>query len=217
MKNPKAATAKQEEAFFMELIKQGAEAKLFKAKREGKQVLLKQRIPKGYRCKALDDTLRGQRTTREAKMLSNARKLGVNTPIVYEVDRKKKEIEMQFIEGKRAKDVLEKENFAGICKGIGKAVAKMHLAGMVHGDLTTSNILIHNKGLFFIDFGLGKHSKKLEDKAVDLLVFRKTFEATHVELMPQGWEKIIEGYLGEGGEKQAVQQMEKVRKRARYN
>ena len=93
----------------------------------------------------------------------------------------------------------------------------MHEANLVHGDLTTSNILVEEKELSFIDFGLGKTSAKLEDKAVDLLVFRKTFEATHVELMPKGWDLIIEGYLSNGGKKQVLEQMKKVEERVRYH
>lgn len=201
----------------MEFIRQGAEAKLFKTRHEGKAALLKQRVGKKYRCAALDDRLRQERTAREANLIAKARALGVDVPLIYSVDKGKKEILMEFIDGPRVKDVLDGKNFGKMCSGIGKAVAKMHVAGMVHGDLTTSNILEKGGKLYFIDFGLGKASKKVEDKAVDLLVFRKTFEATHVELMPKGWGRIIAGYLKNGGEKQVVEHMEKVRKRARYN
>ncbi len=200
----------------MELIRQGAEAKLFKTRHLGKDALLKQRVEKRYRCKALDIALRSGRTARESKLLAKARALGVNTPLVYSVDRGKNEVLMQFISGPRAKDILGKKNYAETCTAIGKAVALMHASNLVHGDLTTSNILLEGKKLYFIDFGLGQHSRKREDKAVDLLVFRKTFEATHVELMPKGWEKIIEGYLSAGGERAVIEHMEKVRKRARY-
>jgi len=200
----------------MKLVAQGAEAKLFEAKAEGKKVLLKQRVPKAYREKELDDVLRASRTNVEARMLSKARSLGVETPKVFSVDKEKKEIVMEFVEGKRLKDVLGEERI-GLCKEVGEAIALMHAGNLIHGDLTTSNILAKGKNLFFIDFGLAKQSAKPEDKAVDLLVFRKTFEATHVELMPRGWELILEGYLKAGGEKQVLKQMEKVEKRARYH
>ncbi len=200
----------------MELIRQGAEAKLFKAKFEGKAALLKKRVPKGYRNRQLDDRLRGIRTTREANLLRKARSLGVKTPLVYEVDKKRKEIVMQFVEGPRLKDVLGKKNLS-LCKRVGEAIALMHENGLIHGDLTTSNVMVKGKDIFFIDFGLGKQSKKLEDKAVDLLVFKKTFEATHVELMPHGWEKIVSGYLQAGGAQEIVKQMQKVEQRVRYH
>ena len=200
----------------MELIAQGAEAKLFKAEFEGKQALLKQRVPKRYRCKELDEMLRSTRTTAEANMFRKARALGVNTPAIFEIDKKKKEIVMEFVEGPRLKDALKKENL-GLCRQVGQMIALMHAGNLVHGDLTTSNIMVKGKDLYFIDFGLGKASAKPEDKAVDLLVFRKTFEATHVELMPKGWELILEGYLAKGGRKEVLKQMEKVEARVRYH
>lgn len=200
----------------MELIRQGAEAKLFKASFQGKPALLKSRIPKEYRNKQLDKTLRSTRTTGEANLLRKARSLGIKTPVVYTVDKTKKEIVMQFIEGPRLKDVLEAKNVK-LCKEVGKAVATMHENSLIHGDLTTSNIMAKGKELYFIDFGLGKTSAKPEDKAVDLLVFKKTFEATHVELMPKGWELILEGYLEKGGKKEVLAQMKKVEERVRYH
>ncbi len=200
----------------MEMVRQGAEAKLFKTVFGGKPALLKARIPKEYRCRQLDDLLRATRTSREASLLRKARGLGVRTPAVYSVDRGKKEILMEFVEGPRLKDVLSKKNL-GLCRPVGEAIAAMHASNLIHGDLTTSNILVKGKELYFIDFGLGYGSARLEDKAVDLLVFQKTFEATHVELMPKGWNLVLEGYLEKGGSKTVVRHMEKVRERARYH
>lgn len=203
----------------MELIAQGAEAKLFKVKKGKEIVLLKERVSKGYRCKELDKKIRSERTSLEANLLIKAKNLGVNTPAVLETDKQNYRITMEFIEGKRAKDFLNRQNFEKICLETGKAIAKMHFYGIIHGDLTTSNILVKNAELFFIDFGLGFHSKKIEDKAVDLLVFKKTFEATHHALMPQGWETILKGYALESPEeaKQVFRQIEAVEKRGRYH
>jgi Kae1-associated kinase Bud32 len=200
----------------MKLIRQGAEAKLFKASFQGKPALLKSRIPKEYRNKQLDRLLRTTRTTGEAKMLRKARSLGIKTPQVYTVDKIQKEIVMQFVDGQRLKDVLDAKKLK-LCKQVGETIALMHENSLIHGDLTTSNILARGKELYFIDFGLGKTSKKPEDKAVDLLVFKKTFEATHVELMPKGWELILEGYLEKGGKKEVLAQMKKVEERVRYH
>lgn len=200
----------------MQLVRQGAEAKLFKTEFEGKPALLKNRIEKSYRCKELDELLRSQRTTGEASLIRKARSIGVKTPDLYNVDKQKKEILMQFIEGPRLKDFLNEENI-GLCREVGKSIALIHENNLIHGDLTTSNILVQGKELYFIDFGLGKNSAKIEDKAVDLLVFRKTFEATHVELMPKGWELILEGYLEGKGKKEVLTQMEKVGQRVRYH
>ena len=142
----------------MELIRQGAEAKLFKTSFDGKPTLLKSRVPKSYRNKQLDNLLRSKRTTGEANLLRKTRGLGIKTPAVYAVDKEKKEIAMQFIEGPRLKDVLSKQALQ-LCKQVGEAIAVMHENSLIHGDLTTSNILVKGKDLYFIDFGLGKTSK----------------------------------------------------------
>ncbi|MAG21941.1 MAG: Kae1-associated kinase Bud32 [Candidatus Diapherotrites archaeon] len=203
----------------MKLLRRGAEAELYETDFEGKPSLLKKRVSKSYRCKELDNEIRASRTGLESRLLGNARSLGVKTPQVYKLDKEDKEIVMELIPGERVKDVLNEKNFGNICKRIGQDIAKLHSYEIVHGDLTTSNILLHNEELFFIDFGLGSHSKKIEDKAVDLLVFKKTFEATHADLMPKGWEKIIEGYevkMGQKG-KDVVKHIERIEKRARYH
>jgi len=56
---------------------------------------------------------------------------------------------------------------------------------IIHGDLTTSNMLIRLNGdgapfeLVMIDFGLSYVSPVIEDKAVDLYVLEKAFISTH--------------------------------------
>ena len=203
----------------MKLLRQGAEAELYVSKFEGKPALLKKRVEKGYRNKELDAEIGTLRTVLEARLIGKARSIGVRTPQVYCVDKAAREIVMEFVPGKRAKDVLNKKNSGKICTEIGEDIARLHSFNLVHGDLTTSNILIHNNSLVFIDFGLAGTSRKVEDKAVDLLVFKKTFEATHAELMPVGWEKIVKGYLKETGSegKTVVAHIAKVEKRARYH
>ncbi len=202
----------------MKLLRKGAEAELYLTEFENKGALLKKRVPKNYRNKELDDEIRKSRTRLESRFLAKARKLGVATPQVYDTDLEEHSILMEFISGTRVKDALTKKNFETICTDIGEDIARLHAYDLVHGDLTTSNILIHNGRLTFIDFGLGSNSKKIEDKAVDLLVFKKTFEATHADLMPAGWEKIIAGYSAKAKDAEAiVKQIEKIEKRARYH
>jgi N6-L-threonylcarbamoyladenine synthase/protein kinase Bud32 len=204
----------------MELIAQGAEAKLFRENKEQGAILVKERIPKEYRCKELDKKIRHERTALEASLLRKAKSTGVNTPSVLEINKDETKITMEFIEGKRVKDALGKKNFEKICFETGQNIGKLHSYGIIHGDLTTSNIIQNTQGkLVFIDFGLGFHSRKTEDKAVDLLVFKKTFEATHHELMPKAWEKILEGYKKENNAEaiQVLKQIEIVEKRGRYH
>jgi len=193
----------------MVFYKKGAEAELFQIKFEGKKALLKKRILKKYRNKKLDESIRKKRTRSEAKLLREAGKI-INTPHIYQVNEDNAEIVMEFIEGQKLKEIIEnKKNLAELA---GKEIKKIHNYGLIHGDLTTSNI-IHNKGvLFFVDFGLGYFSKKIEDQATDLVVFKKTFNATHSSFK-NGWKKVMNGYKPS---KEIVTKMEAIEKRARY-
>jgi len=200
----------------MELIRKGAEAELYKTEFEGQPSLMKKRVSKSYRNSEIDEVIRCRRTRSEAKLLGQARSIGIVTPKVFEVNLDDFYIMMEFKDAPRLKDALEKSNVESLARGIGEKIAKMHENNIIHGDLTTSNILLHNKDLVFIDYGLGFLSKKIEDKAVDLLVFKKTFEATHSD-MPKGWDFIIDGYLKAGGEQDVVDRIEAIEKRARYH
>jgi len=198
----------------MKLVFQGAEAKLYKKK----SVLIKQRTAKEYRNKDLDKKIRKERTRLEARLLSKAKSIGMAVPGLIETDREKAEIKMEFIEGPRIKEAISRKNFKCLCRQIGKAIAKMHSYGMIHGDLTTSNMILNREKIFFVDFGLGFQSKKQEDMAVDLLTFKKTFEATHYRLMPAAWKKITEAYSENNEEAEKVfAQLEKAEKRGRYH
>ena len=200
----------------MELLRKGAEAEIYKTTYSGKAALMKKRVSKSYRNKVLDNATRAKRTKGEANLLGRARDIGVKTPRIYEVNMGNFYITMEFIQGPRLKDFLKKSNLELYGRGTGEYIAKMHQNSIIHGDLTTSNIILHNENLVFIDYGLGFLSQKIEDKAVDLLVFKKTFEATHSDML-EGWKHIIEGYLKAGGEKEIIDRIEAIEKRARYH
>ncbi len=194
----------------MKFHKKGAEAELFESKLDGNKVMVKKRVPKSYRNKVLDDSIRKKRTRSEAKLIRTAG-LEVRTPHVLKVNESEMEIVMEFIEGKRLKEVIEsKKELATLA---GKEIRKIHEMGIVHGDLTTSNIIHNNNELVFIDFGLGFFSNKLEDKATDLIVFKKTFNATHSSLK-DGWERVMDGYKPD---KAMTEKMAAIEKRARYH
>ena len=114
-------------------------------------------------------------------------------PSVYLVDTVNNRIYLEFIEGKTAKemlDTLSPEEALGLANAIGKNFALMHNCDIVHGDLTTSNMIIRPNGELvclsfhsfmkvFIDFGLSYFSPDAEDKAVDLYVLERAFKSTH--------------------------------------
>ncbi|MBU0467354.1 MAG: Kae1-associated serine/threonine protein kinase [Nanoarchaeota archaeon] len=120
-----------------EIIQQGAEAILIK---KG-STLIKRRVAKGYRIKEIDEPLRKRRTKREAKLLEKAGKI-INVPKVLKVDEKTKEIDMEFISGIKLSEGLdEMKNWREVCVAIGRNIAVLHDADIIHGDLTTSNMI----------------------------------------------------------------------------
>ncbi|CAD8043343.1 unnamed protein product [Paramecium primaurelia] len=171
-----------------QLISQGAEARIYKIQFLGDLAILKERLSKQYRLKALDDRITTERVKTESRLLSKARQLGVNVPHLYYVDNN--QIIMMYIDGIKLKDYLnnlEKENKANeiqqILTLVAQDIAKLHNGGIIHGDLTTSNILVQNSKPYFIDFGLSYTKVGFaEDYAVDLYVLEKAFLSTHPTL-----------------------------------
>ena len=200
----------------MKLIYQGAEAELFKDRYFEKETVIKNRIAKTYRRKELDLKIRQKRTKQECFLLNKARKAGIRTPIVFKVDKKSTTIVMEFIKGKKLRDYLNKKNIS-LCKEIGTKIAKLHLNSIIHGDLTTSNMIVmQSKEIAFVDFGLGFLSNSLEDKAVDLLAFKKTFNSTHFQLK-NGWQLCLNAYLKIIKNKKVAGKIKQIEKRTRYS
>jgi TP53 regulating kinase-like protein len=172
------------------LIAQGAESKLY---RDG-QKLVKHRVKKSYRISQLDLRLRRYRNKREAKSMRNASKL-INVPKILEVTDYK--IIMEFIDGEILRDVISdlgKKEFMYVCKKIGEYIRILHSNDIVHGDLTTSNMIIKGEDLYFIDFGLSEVSKKDEAKAVDLHVLKEALNSKHYDVSRISWKIIKKSY-----------------------
>ncbi len=200
----------------MELIKKGAEAELYRIMYNGRPAVLKRRIPKRYRVPELDERIRKTRTRREARLLERARRVGVLTPEVLSVDDKRMEIVLEFVEGERAKEYLLRTRDINLMRDVGEFVARLHKNNIVHGDLTTSNIILSPKGIYFLDFGLGAVSDSVEDKAVDLVCFEKSFIATHSDIAEEGWAAFREGYSVYSESDIVWKRVEQVKRRARY-
>lgn len=202
----------------MRLVKKGAEALIYLDEFEGQQVLVKERIKKGYRLSELDEKLRRERTRRELKLLRRARSIGVATPQVYHVDKSK--IFMEFVKGERIKEFLNKASRKAahqIFVEIGKLAGKLHSNNLIHGDLTTSNMILRDNKIYLIDFGLGYFSKRIEDKGVDLLLLKRAIKATHSKLLSFGWKNIVRGYRQSyANAEEVLRRVEKIEERARY-
>lgn len=171
----------------MELIGKGAEAEIFV---EGGNII-KKRVKKQYRLEAIDNALRKSRTKREAKILESMPK-EVPHPKLLRQNFTDMTLEMELIKGEKVRDMIEKN--PEMCTSIGKKIAIMHNSGIIHGDLTTSNMILKGKEVYFIDFGLSFFSKKNEDKAVDLHLLKQAMESKHHAIFKKAFAHVMEGY-----------------------
>jgi len=100
---------------------------------------------------------------------------------------------------------------------VGRLIGKLHSAGIIHGDLTTSNMIMKDGKLYFIDFGLGFFSRKLEDQGTDLKLLKEALKSTHFKIMDVCWKNILKGYRTEYPKAEMVlKRVEDIEKRARY-
>jgi len=205
------------------LIKKGAEAYLFLAEWHGKKVVLKRRLPKRYRVPTLDEQIRTYRTIHEAQLMHEAKKAGVPTPTIYFVDMRDSTIIMEFIEGKQLKQLLGEisaENRQHLCRKVGELIGRLHRYGIVHGDLTTSNMIQARDGkIFFVDFGLGEKTRELEAKGVDLHLMKRALQSTHFKFAEECFKSVIEGYASIlDGEtvKNVLDKIGEIERRGRY-
>lgn len=152
-----------------EEIGRGAEAVITRVGTRVKKV----RLPKGYRMPALDERIRRERTVMESRIISEARRCGVPTPIVLDVDSFS--LTMEHVEGAKLKDLID----PALSERVGELVGRLHSCGIVHGDLTTSNMILKGEKIYFIDFGLAFHDQGIEAQGVDVHVFFQTVKSTH--------------------------------------
>lgn len=190
-------------------IKKGAEADIYRAG----GAIIKERARKSYRIPQLDEKLRKERTRAEAKLLERAATV-INVPEV--ISREDFSITMSYIEGKRLKDVISSDNYWLLCKKIGMMTALLHNANIIHGDLTTSNMVLSGSQVYFIDFGLGFFSHAIEDMAVDLRLLEEALTSTHPEIAADAMAVVLEEYEKSGGKKEVIERLQKIRTRPRY-
>ncbi|MEM3370128.1 MAG: KEOPS complex kinase/ATPase Bud32 [Candidatus Woesearchaeota archaeon] len=198
---------------FGEEISRGAEAVLY---RRGDSVI-KFRHKKGYRISEIDSELRTSRTRREVRIMRKVSKLGIPSPRIISEDEQQCFFEMEFIEGEKLRDILKKDNYLEFCTQLGRIIAGLHSADIIHNDLTTSNMIIRSGKLHIIDFGLSFHSKRVEDKAVDLHLLRQALESKHQELWEEAYSAVLESYKKHYSDAESVlKRLEVVEGRGRY-
>lgn len=213
----------------MVLIKKGAEANLLlkdfsETMYQGEvgKVLVKHRISKKYRAEKLDKKLRRSRTSLEAKLLSDAKKAGVPTPTIYRTDKETTRLTMQYVKGDVIKKILEDLDPSSrnkLCETIGKQIASLHGAGIIHGDLTTSNMIRTKEGqIYFIDFGLGEYDSSTEARGTDIHLLHRTLKSTHFQVGEEAFQAVIEGYKKELGKEadKIIRRVKEIEGRGRY-
>lgn len=205
------------------LLKKGAEANLYLREWYGRKIVVKRRISKKYRLSELDRHIRTYRTIHEPQLMHRAKKAGVPTPTIFLIDVRNAEIYMEYVEGKQLKKILNSmpvKRRWEICGCIGELVGKLHRGGIIHGDLTTSNmILTPENRIVLVDFGLGEFSHELEARGVDLHLLKRAFESVHFEFAEECFRKVMDKYAQTVGLKEAKKVLEKVKeieKRGRY-
>jgi TP53 regulating kinase-like protein len=204
------------------LIAKGAEADLLlDTDWNGRKALLKRRGVKKYRHPQIDKEIRRYRTLHEADIIHRAKEAGVSTPLIFQLDPENATIIMEFIEGEKVRDIvprLSEEENKMLFRIIGEESGRLHGAGLIHGDLTTSNIIRTNDRVVFIDFGLGEISKEVEKRGVDFNLMVRMLASTHYALMDMLLEAFKEGYRKSMGmeAEEVFQRADEVRRRGRY-
>ena len=202
------------------ILYQGAEAKIILTEYLGKKVVEKRRLKKSYRIKEIDEKLISYRTKEEAKLITQSRECGVSVPIIYDLDVVKGIITMEYLEGPRVKDIfddIDDEKRKKLCENIGEKIGRLHKNNIIHGDITTSNMILIDDRIYFIDFGLGEKKDETELKGVDLHVLMEAIESTHSKYSSY-FNYVLEGYK-KSMKKEAItviRKIDEIIKRGRY-
>ena len=155
-------------------------------------------------------------------MIRSAKRAGVGAPYLFFVDTESSTLVMEFVDGQRMKDLVSQipaKETAALFELLGAGVANLHRAGIMHGDLTTANVLRRDGKLVFVDFGLSVHSSRVEDHAVDLRLIKETIVGAHSDVAQHAISSLFEGYGRGVGAKRAgavLRQLRSIERRGRY-
>lgn len=198
----------------------GAEAVVTLGETYGRErTVSKTRVAKSYRDPRLDGSLREARTRTEARLLADARAAGVRTPCVLDADLAQARLVLEELPGETLRAVLPRVDAgtrARLLADVGAIVQRLHAGGIVHGDLTTSNLLRGPDGeVALLDFGLAGRSVEAEDRGTDLHVLDEALRATHPEV-EGGFDAALGAYFAAGGAPEVRDVLARIAKRGRY-
>lgn len=170
-------------------IAEGAEAKIYRCSVLGIDAVAKQRIRKAYRITELDERLRYHRTKVEAKVMSMLYGK-IDLPAVLLVG--KDTIYMTYIEGERLSDApVALQRRLAVA---GRHLAAMHNEDITHGDFTPANLIASGGRTYVIDFGLSYSTNSIEDKALDLLLMKRSVDAKQYVRFLEGYRSASRDY-----------------------
>lgn len=177
------------------------------------QGIIKSRPAKAYRHPKLDTELRTARTRHEARLLEKAKHAGVSVPDVKVID--KTTLLLSVAPGVQVKEILDQDPL--IAHQVGRMLARLHEAHIIHADLTTSNMLYDRERhhLTFIDFGLSYASTRIEDKAVDLHLFKQSLASKHHRVLSHAYRHFLKGYRDLKDAEEVIERLRKVEARGR--
>ena len=193
----------------MNLVNEGAEAKIYETRVFGKSILVKVRQPKAYRVKELDTSIRVSRTRKEAHAMLLAKSKGAKVPAVLAYG--KYEIYMEKAEGILLRDILSNAD-KHVFEQAGRELGKLHNAGIAHGDFTPANILVKgskNSKIIIIDFGLSTFTSSEEEQALDVLLMKRSIGKDQ-------FSRFLAGYSSYAKSGIVLSKLAEIEKRGRY-
>jgi len=200
------------------LLKRGAEAELRRIEWHGREAVAKVRVAKGYRHEKLDDELRRQRIRAEARLMHEARRLGVSVPILYDADLAGHRLVMEFIDGPTVKEVLQKRlaDPRAVSRAVGHLAGTLHAGGLVHGDLTTSNMLWRDGRIHLIDMSMGERTHAIESQGVDLRLLKEAWTSAHYDVLDM-FDEVLAAYcVAHPRAEESIAKMHEIEGRGRY-
>lgn len=201
------------------ILARGAEAEIRTTEFLGRPAVEKARLPKAYRLPVLDEELRRSRIRMETRLMAEARAAGVAVPVIYDIDLVENRIVMEFVDGPTAKAVLEAggPKAHAAAKEIGRIAGRLHRAGIVHGDLTTSNMVLRDGRIVTIDFSLGGKDDATEARGVDLHLLKEALTSAHRNAVAY-YRDVLAGYresFGRGAD-DVILKVKEIEGRGRY-
>lgn len=205
----------------LRLLKRGAESEIRVGYFMGLPAVFKLRVAKPYMHPKLAAQLISQRTRKEAKVIAYALKNGIPAPSLLAVFTSIGLIVMEYVEGVTLKDYASRnpEGAVEYSRVAGFILGRLHTIGVAHGDPTTSNYIVTPNGnLKLIDYGLSEFTEDIEDRAVDVHLYRRAVESTHASIADTMFKAFTEGYQEALGEEalKVIERAEEIRRRGRY-